>query len=173
MTGTPYRIIRSGRRTAAIEVSRSLVVTVRAPYLMSDAKIAEFVKTNERWIEKAIEKQRIKAENDLPSPDSEEIDALKTKAKEILPGKIKYYSELTGLCPVSVKVTGAKTRFGSCSGKNAVCFSYLLMRYPDKAVDYVVLHELCHIKHHDHSKRFWALVEKYMPDYKERRSLLK
>lgn len=173
MTEIPYEVIRSSRRTAAIEVSRSLTVTVRAPYLMSDAKIAEFVEKCEPWIKRTLEKQRQRAENDLPSPDSAEIDTLKIKAKEILPKKLKYYSELTGLYPASVKVTGARTRFGSCSGKNAVCFSYLLMRYPDEAVDYVVLHELCHIKHHNHSKHFWALVEKYMPDYKQRQSLLK
>jgi predicted metal-dependent hydrolase len=72
-----------------------------------------------------------------------------------------------------VKITSAKTRFGSCSGKNNICFSYILMQYPEQAIDYVVLHELAHTRHHNHGPKFWALVEKYMPDYKQRRQMLK
>jgi predicted metal-dependent hydrolase len=108
-----------------------------------------------------------------PEPKEDEISRLRTNAKNVLPERVRYFSTLTGLVPVSIKITSAKTRFGSCSGKNGICFSYLLMRYPPQAVDYVVLHELCHIKHHNHSKNFWSLVEKYMPDYKERKKLLK
>lgn len=77
------------------------------------------------------------------------------------------------LYPTALKITSAKTRFGSCSGKDSICFSYLLMRYPDEAIDYVVVHELAHIKHKNHSKAFYTLIEKYLPDYKEREKLLK
>lgn len=77
------------------------------------------------------------------------------------------------LYPKSIKITSAKTRFGSCSGDNRLCFSYLLMLYPKEAVDYVIVHELAHIKEHNHSKRFYKLIEKYMPDYKEKIKLLK
>ena len=78
-----------------------------------------------------------------------------------------------GLKPTSVKITSAKGRFGSCSAKNGLCFSWRLMAYPERAVRYVVVHELAHIAHHNHSPAFYALVEKYMPDYKERQKLLK
>ena len=77
------------------------------------------------------------------------------------------------LTPASVKITSARTRFGSCSGKNSVCFSWYLMRYPDEAIDYVVVHELAHLRHHDHSPAFYALVERYLPDWRERMRLLK
>ena len=77
------------------------------------------------------------------------------------------------LYPSSVKVTSAKKRFGSCSAKNSLCFSLYLFDYPDKAIDYVVVHELAHIKEHNHSKRFWRVVENYLPDYKERDKVLK
>lgn len=173
MSDIPYRIIRSDRKTASIEVDRTLNVTVRAPLFMPEAEIDRFVKSSAAWIEKAKGKQMNRARNAPPEPDEQRTAELKQKAKEILPPKIRYFSGLTGLYPTSVKVTGAKTRFGSCSSKNAVCFSYRLMQYPDSAIDYVVLHELCHIKHHDHSRRFWALIERYMPDCKSRRELLK
>ena len=78
-----------------------------------------------------------------------------------------------GVSPAGVRITGAKTRFGSCSAKNALCFSWRLMRFPDAAVDYVIVHELAHIRHHDHSPAFWAEVARYMPDYAQRRAMLR
>ena len=78
-----------------------------------------------------------------------------------------------GVCPTGITVTGAQKRFGSCSAKDRLCFSYHLMRYPEPAIDYVVVHELAHIFHKNHSKSFYAYVEKYMPDYKECEKLLK
>ncbi|MBR7150378.1 MAG: M48 family metallopeptidase, partial [Oscillospiraceae bacterium] len=65
------------------------------------------------------------------------------------------------------------TRFGSCSGKNALSFSWRLMQYPMEAVDYVVVHELAHIREHNHSSAFYAIVERYLPDWRERAALLK
>ncbi|MEG1614194.1 MAG: M48 family metallopeptidase, partial [Oscillospiraceae bacterium] len=75
--------------------------------------------------------------------------------------------------PTAVKITSAEKRFGSCSGKNSLCFSYRLMQYPQDAIDYVIVHELAHIKHKNHSKNFYELIEQYMPDYKERNAILK
>ncbi|MBQ3537483.1 MAG: M48 family metallopeptidase, partial [Clostridia bacterium] len=75
--------------------------------------------------------------------------------------------------PLRITVTGAKTRFGSCSGKNSISFSFYLMRYPEEAVDYVVVHELCHIIHHNHSAAFYKEVEKILPDYKRREKILR
>ena len=69
--------------------------------------------------------------------------------------------------PTGVKITSAQKRFGSCNGKNSLCFSYILMLYPDEAVDYVVVHELSHIRHHNHSKDFYKLISSVLPDYKD------
>ena len=166
-------IVRSKkRRTLMISVARTGVVTVKAPYKMPDATILKFINEKQDWILKSIELQRSRAEA-YPEPTAEEIKILKQKAKEVLPKKVEFYGNLMGLKPTSLKITSAKGRFGSCSGKNGICFSYRLMMYPEEAIDYVVVHELAHIKHHDHSKNFWALVEKCMPDYKLRRNLLK
>ena len=75
--------------------------------------------------------------------------------------------------PKGVSITSAQKRFGSCSNKGRLCFSFNLMQYPDEAVDYVVVHELAHLKELNHSKKFWAIVECYMPDYKSRRAMLR
>ncbi len=168
-----YRLVRSKRKSLAIEINKNLEIIVRAPLFLSKRKIDEFVSSHERWAENAA--QRIKENRkNLPAPlTEEEILKLKKEAKEYLPNRVEYFSALTGLFPTAVKITSAKTRFGSCSAKNSICFSYLLMRHPKSAVDYVVLHELCHIKHKNHSRDFYALVEKHMPDYKEREKGLK
>ncbi len=81
-----------------------------------------------------------------PPPIQAEIGALKEKARQVLPPKIAYYSEKMGLFPTGVRITSARTRYGSCSGKNSLCFSCFLMNCPDAAMDLVVVHELCHIK---------------------------
>ena len=91
----------------------------------------------------------------------------------VLPRLVEKYSELMGLYPSSVKITSARTRFGSCGPNNSICFSWRLMAYPAEVAEYVVVHELAHIKHRNHGDEFYALVEKYLPDYKDRRRLLK
>ena len=78
-----------------------------------------------------------------------------------------------GLRPAGVTITGAEKRFGSCSAKNRICFSWRLMQYPEEAVDYVVVHELAHILHKNHGKAFYACVEEVLPDWRARRALLK
>lgn len=168
-----YTLVRSKRKSLAIEVNRDLEVIVRAPFLLPKFTVEAFVKSREEWIEKAIEKMREKAQNAPAELSSEKIKELKKRAKEVLPDRVKYYSELMNLFPTALKITSAKTRFGSCSGKNSICFSYRLMQYSMDAIDYVVVHELAHIKHKNHSKKFYDLIEKYLPDYKERQRLLK
>ena len=78
-----------------------------------------------------------------------------------------------GLTYTGITITGAKTRYGSCSPKNRLCFSWRLMAYPESAIDYVVVHELAHIVHRNHGPEFHKLVESVLPDHKERRALLK
>lgn len=83
------------------------------------------------------------------------------------------YAREMGVQPAAVTITAARTRFGSCSAKNRICFSWRLMEYPEAAVDYVVVHELAHIVHKNHGPQFWALVERYLPDWRARRALLR
>ena len=80
---------------------------------------------------------------------------------------------IMGLTPAAVTITGARKRFGSCSASNRICYSWRLMQYPEEAVDYVVVHELAHILHKNHGKAFYACVEEVLPDWRERRRLLR
>ena len=155
----------------SLSIDDELNAVVKAPLFVSDSQIEDFVTKNKAWIEKAILRKQNQLERYNLTQD--EIDALVKEAKEYLPPKIEYYSNLMGVKPTGVKITSAKKRFGSCSGKNSICFSLYLMTYPKEAVDYVIVHELAHIKHHNHSKDFYKFIEQFMPDYKQREQLLK
>ena len=72
-----------------------------------------------------------------------------------------------------VAIAEAAKRFGSCSGKNSLCFSCFLMNFPEEAIELVVVHELCHIKVRNHGPAFYALLEHYLPDHRERKKLLR
>ena len=72
-----------------------------------------------------------------------------------------------------VKITTARKRYGSCSGKNSLCFSCFLMLCPEEAIDLVVVHELCHIQVKNHGPDFYALLEQVLPDWRERKKLLR
>ncbi len=167
-----YKIIYSNRKTLAIEVDENANIIVRSPKRLSKRQIEKFLLNKSDWIEKTVEKQEIRAKN-RKVYSADEIELLRKKAKDIIPNRVKFFSEIIGVTPKSVKITSAKKRFGSCSAKNSLCFSLYLASFPLEAIDYVVVHELCHILEHNHSKRFWDIVQKYMPDYKNRELILK
>ena len=169
---TDYTLIRSRRRTLSMELKRDGTLVVHAPMKLGRGRIDEFVASHETWIARARARlaQRLAAH---PEPTEEEREALLARAKAELPRRVAYWSRVTGLMPSGVKITGARTRFGSCSGKNSLCFSWRLMQYPDEAIDLVVVHELCHIAHLDHGPGFYALLESILPDYRERMKLLR
>ena len=154
-----------------IEISDNCEIIVRAPKKISDREIAEFVNKYRGWIDEKLPEARRRAEKKRKISENEE--ELRQAAHEIIPPLVETYSKIMELRPSSVRITSAEKRFGSCSGKNSLCFSWRLMAYPTEAVEYVVVHELAHIKHHNHSSAFYSLIEKYMPDYKERQKLLK
>lgn len=166
-----YKVIKSNRKTMTLSVNDNLEVTVKAPIFVSNSSIDDFVKRNALWINNAIDNKKKQLEKFDISDD--EIDALVKKAKAVIPSRVEHYSNLMKISPTGIKITKAKKRFGSCNGKNSLCFSCYLMLYPNEAVDYVVVHELAHIKHHNHSKDFYSLISEYLPDYKEREKLLK
>ena len=168
-----YELIRSRRKTLALEITRDCRVLVRAPMRTSAEHIDRFVAQHADWIANHLERQRQRAEQLPLSPTTEEIAALKARAAAILPEKVSFWSRKTGLVPTGVKITTARKRYGSCSPRNSLCFSCFLMNCPEEAIDLVVVHELCHIREKNHGARFYALLEQHLPDYKERKKLLK
>ena len=168
----PIPLIRSGRKTVAVQVTRDGSVTVRAPHNLPLGEIRRFVSSREGWIMSHLEMQKQRLAR-YPEPSEEELAMLTKRAKEILPSKVAFYARRMGLTPSGISFGRAKSRFGSCDGNNRLRFSCLLMRYPDQAIDYVVVHELAHIRHKNHGKAFYALIAEFLPDYKKREALLR
>jgi len=112
---------------------------------------------------------------DLPSDEVKGavIQIYRLVAKQVLTKKVTDYANLTGLVPAAVKINSAKTRWGSCSGKKSINFSWRLIMADEDVIDYVVVHELAHIREPNHSARFWGVVASVLPDYKERQERLK
>ncbi len=110
-------------------------------------------------------------------PEQSPAKALETwcrrEARAHLTERVAHFSTLMGVCSTGLKITGATTRWGSCTGRNSLNFTFRLLHCPPELVDYVVVHELAHIRQKNHSPAFWAVVEGAMPDYPARQAALK
>jgi predicted metal-dependent hydrolase len=169
-------IIKSNRKTIAIEVRQDLRVIVRAPKRASNREIMKFVEQKQDWIAKHLAYMQIRYEETRRAKEKQftddDIRKMKDEAKRVIPDRVKYYAGIMGVTFGKITIKNQKTRWGSCSSKGNLNFNCLLMLTPDKVRDYVVIHELCHLKQMNHSKMFWAEVEKVMPDYKVYRQWL-
>ena len=168
-----YELIRSGRKTLALEITRDCRVVVRAPRRLAKKHIDDFVAGHAGWIARHLEQQRQRRASAPPALSRAELDALKVKTRQMLLPKVAFWSEQMGLSPTGVKITSARTRYGSCSGRNSLCFSCFLANAPEAAVDLVVVHELCHIRVKNHGPDFYALLERTLPDWRARKALLR
>ena len=167
---TEYEILRSNRRTISLEVRPDGRVLIRAPRAMPKKEIDAFAAKHADWLEGA--KKRVEERSAFHDMTDRRRDELTTAARDYLPKRTAHWAEIMGVSPAGVRITDAKTRFGSCSPKNRICYSFRLMAYPPEAVDYVIVHELAHILQKNHSPRFYAEVQKILPDWRERKKLL-
>ena len=160
-----YKVIRSRRKTAAIEVKNGQV-TVRAPLYMTDGQILDMIRRHLPQIEENLRRQKAAmAADPVRRLTEEDIRLLKEKAAQLIPARVAYYAPLVGVRPASVHIRCQKTRWGSCSNRGSLNFNCLLMLAPSQSIDSVVVHELCHLKHMDHSKAFYAEVRRVFPEY--------
>lgn len=166
-----YNLIRSKRKTIELSIGDDFIPLIKAPIKMSIKDIDSFVAKHEKWIEKQTIVKKEKSEKF--NVTEEEKAALKEKALPYLTAKTNLFASKMSVKPTGIKITSAEKRFGSCSGKNSICYSWRLMLYPEEAIDYVVVHELAHIIHKNHGREFYLLIEKILPDYKNREKLLK
>ena len=170
-------VIKSRRKTIAIQVNSDLSVTVRAPYGVTEKYIEEFLNKNEAWISKQMNEIKAKKKSvELKNAENltlDKIKALADQALEIIPTRVEYFARIIGVTYGNITIRNQKTRWGSCSSKGNLNFNCLLMFAPPEVLDYVVVHELCHRKQMNHSKAFWAEVEKVFPDYKKSNKWLK
>ena len=169
-----YSLIRSDRRTLSLELTRDGTVLVRAPRRLSRAKIDAFVQDHEDWIvrhEANLARRNAFEQENFASP--EQLAALTEKARRILPQKTLEWAHIMNVSPTGIRITQAKTRFGSCSSQNSICYSCRLMAYPEEAIDYVIVHELAHIRHKNHSAAFYSFIARFLPDYRKREAILR
>ena len=153
-----YEIIYSKIKNVYIQIKEGMVI-VKAPRKVSKKEIEKIIEQKSDWIRKTLEKEIKKQEK--------EPLYTKEKFKEIIENNANELIQETGLRPNKITIKEIKYAWGSCSSKKNITINLELIKYSQKAIRYVILHELCHIKHMNHSKEFWKLVEKYMPEYKE------
>lgn len=161
---TSVQIIRCRRKSVGIRVTDEGEVVVRAPLRMSRAEIMRILEGKRDWIEKTLEK--VRSRENAPKFTEAELKDLAKQAKKAIPPKVAAWAPKVGVTYGQIAIRKQKTRWGSCSSKGNLNFNCLLMLCPEEAVDYVVVHELCHRKELNHSKRFWAEVERVLPGYK-------
>ncbi len=165
------KIVRSGRKTVALEIARDLSVLVRAPYHMSDRDIQRFINEKSTWLEEHMTLMKAKIEvyeqqkQDIQKFTEEEINQLADKALLKIPERVLYFAPIVGVSYGRITIRNQISRWGSCSSKGNLNFNLLLMLTPADVIDYVVIHELCHRKELNHSPRFWSEVKRVMPNY--------
>lgn len=171
------RIIRSNRKSLALEITGNMEILVRAPLRISNEAIQRFVQDKSAWIEKHLhimEERRNKQEKISQERLSiEEIRKLAEDALNVIPQRVAFFAEKMQVGYGRVTIRNQKTRWGSCSSKGNLNFNCLLMLTPPEVLDYVVVHELCHRKEMNHSPRFWKEVEKVLPEYQAQRKWLR
>ena len=167
-----YELLRSRRRSMSLKVELDGTITVRAPFRTPPETADWFVESHRDWIE-----VRLRAGEQILAvrPSYTETERLegKKRAENVLKERCCYYAGLMGVSYGSITVREQKTRWGSCSAKGNLNFNWKLVLMPPELLDYVVVHELAHRKEMNHSPRFWAIVEKELPDYCNRREKLK
>ena len=208
----PKEIIRTRRKTIALEINAEGELIVRAPFYASQTQIMDLVRRKQDWICDKT-KQMLQRKENQPKPGIREGDILyylgqtypvvrsegtsgtfdgkcfklpqgrstgemltawyHRQADKIIKPRVAFYAEKMQVQPMDVRITSARTRWGSCSYVNHINFSWHLVMCPPDVIDYVVVHELCHIWHKNHSKLFWASVAEYDPAYKEHRYWLR
>lgn len=158
---------RSKRKSAAIKITADMQIVVFVPLYVSDNEIERMVISKSKWIDEHMLKVQstIDERSKLEKITFEQVKELADQAVEYIPKRVKYYAEKENFIYNKITIKNLVSRWGSCSTKGNLNFNCLLMLTPDYVIDYIVVHELCHLREMNHSEKFWAEVEKIMPDY--------
>lgn len=162
----PYTLIRSVRRTVSLQVKGGGEVVVHAPHLYPKYLIDKFVQSKRNWIAKRINEQS--KPKITPTPFCTE-----SELKELIQKHITHYASLISLTPRSIRFTHVRTYWGSCGPTGIISFNLKLVETSPEAVEYVVVHELAHLRWRGHGVRFWDLVKKFYPKTDEIRRTLR
>jgi len=163
-----FTLVRSRRKTFAVQILEDGSVVVRAPLLATDEQARRLVEDKANWIRR--KKARFLRHNSAAEKmggklSEEELKELKVRARKLIPGRVEAYAPVVGVSYGRVTVRAQKTRWGSCTTGGNLNFNCLLMLAPAEVLDSVVVHELCHIKEPNHSERFYEEVRRAYPNY--------
>ncbi len=160
------KIVRTDRKSFCIKSEIDGFV-VRVPKRASDTEINEFLNQHKRWIEKQkLRTDKLRKEYEQLKPLLEtELAEIKNKAKDVITERVEHYARIMGVNYGKITIRTQKGRWGSCSVNGNLSFNCLLMLAPIEVIDSVIVHELCHIKVKNHSKKFYDEVLKVFPDY--------
>ncbi len=163
----PYELTKSKIKNMYIYVKDGKV-TVKAPIRLKDKYIYDFVNKKSKWIY-----EKIKLDREKPKKHKE-IKPEDIKRLELMvKNSIEKYTKLLKQIPNKVRIRDIKYAWGSCSSNRNITINKKLVGKDEKVIEYVVLHEMCHLRYMNHSKEFWTLVETYMPEYKKYKNMLK
>lgn len=166
---------RSKRKSAAIKITADMQIVVYVPLYVSDNEIERMIISKSKWIDEHMLKVQstIDERSKLEKITFEQVKELADQAVEYIPKRVKYYAEKENFVYNKITIKNLVSRWGSCSTKGNLNFNCLLMLTPDYVIDYIVVHELCHLREMNHSEKFWTEVEKIMPDYQRAELWLK
>lgn len=164
------QFVRHSRaRRYVISVRDDGTVRVTVPRWGSTREAREFAEREWLW----IEKQRARFESPASEPDPAVLRALRERAKRELPARLMELARRYGLGVSRVSIRNQRWRWGSCSRNGHICLNWRLVTMPDAVRDYVLIHELMHLRRMDHSPKFWKLVEAACPDFRDARKYLR
>lgn len=164
-----YIIKKSRRTTISVQITPDQKLLVKAPAYTSIKEVEDFLREKRDWIIKQINRTKVTSQQaaQMGILSDKEIRKLKRDAKKIIPERVEYYARLSGITYNRIFIRLQKSRWGSCSVEGNLNFNALLALMPLEVLDSVVVHELCHRRHMDHSKAFYDEVLKIFPDYKK------
>ena len=169
-----YTIKDSPRsKSIRLTIGRDGQVLATKPKRVPVFLVEEFIKKKQVWIEACLKRLAEKQKTAKPLPTRQDFIANRYQFQKLIREKLEKINTFYGFKYGLVTVKNAKTRLGSCSRRGALNFSYQLSRFDDEVIDYVVAHELCHLQEFNHSQKFWSLVAKTIPNYREIRRKIK
>ena len=153
-----YEITYSKIKNVYIQIKEGKVL-IKAPKRISKKELETIIEQKKDWIEKNLEKEKKKQEKKQLYTQEQFKQIIEKNANELI--------KETGLIPNKIRIKDIKYAWGSCSSNKNITINQKLIAYSEIAIRYVILHELCHLKYMNHSKEFWDLVQRYMPEYKQ------
>ena len=175
IAGLSVLLVRSSRKTLAVQIRTDGTVIARAPLRMPKDRILCFLSEKASWIRmqqgKMQEREKMRQQARIHLDAAQEKE-LRERAKSVLAQRTAYFARQVGVTNGRITVRDQKTRWGSCSQTGNLNFNFRLILAPLEVLDYVVVHELCHRRQMNHSTQFWQEVAQVLPDYRKRKAWL-